>query len=95
MSRGQVDREDAEVARVLVELDGRVARRAGRLLVRGEQCVLERLDERAALDALLALDRLDAFDDLSWSFRRHLVDQVAAHDGVVGDVNGVGCGCDA
>ena len=45
-----------------------VAGCARRLLVRGEQRVLERLDERAALDALLALDRLDAFDDLSGHF---------------------------
>ena len=45
-----------------------VAGGAGRLLVRGEQRVLERLDERAALDALLALDCLDAFDDLSGHF---------------------------
>ena len=64
----QVDGEDAEVARVLVELHGGMAGSARRLLVRGEQCVLERLDERAALDALLALDRLDAFDDLSGHF---------------------------
>ena len=42
---GQLDREHAEVARV-VELDRRVARRARCLLVGGEQRVLERGDER-------------------------------------------------
>ena len=35
-----------------------------RLLVRGEERVLERRDERARLDALLALDRANAFHDL-------------------------------
>ena len=40
---GQLDREDAEVARV-VELDRRMSRRARRLLVGGEQRVLERGD---------------------------------------------------
>src|SRR5205085_5573848 len=56
---GQLDRVDAELAVVRVELDGRVPRRAGRLLVRGQQRVLERMDERVLLDPLLALDRLD------------------------------------
>ena len=46
---------DAELA-LLVELDGRVAGRARGLLVRREQRVLERVDERVLLDALLALD---------------------------------------
>src|SRR5919109_759130 len=61
----QLDREDAELAVVRIEFDGRVARGPGRLLVRGEQRVLERVDERVLLDSLLALDRLDRFDDLS------------------------------
>ena len=65
MSFGQLDREHAEVAGVRVELDGRVARGAGRLLVGGEERVLERLDQRVLLDPLLALDRLDRLDDLS------------------------------
>ena len=52
---GELDREDAEVARV-VELDDGVAGRARGLLVGREQRVLERVDERARLDALLALD---------------------------------------
>ena len=64
----QVDGEHAEVARVVVELHRGVARGAGRLLVRGKQRILERLDQRAALDAFLALDCLDAFDDLSRHF---------------------------
>ena len=63
--RRKLDREDAEVAGVVVELDRRVPRRARGLLVRGEERVLERLDQRALLDALLALDGVDAFDDLS------------------------------
>src|SRR5215211_5399615 len=61
--RGQLDREDAEVAAV-VEVDRRVPRSTRRLLVRREQRVLERLDERAALDPLLALDLAERFDDL-------------------------------
>src|SRR6187551_1101929 len=60
---GDVEREDAELA-LVVELDGRVARCAGCLLVRGEKGVLEGGDERPGLDALLPLDRADAFDDL-------------------------------
>ena len=60
---GKLDREDAELA-VVVHLDGRVARRARRLLVRGEQRVLERRDERALLDSLVALDLANGLDDL-------------------------------
>ena len=60
---GHLDREDAEVAAV-VELDRGVARRARRLLVCGEQRVLERGDERAALDSLLALDLANGVNDL-------------------------------
>ena len=48
----------------VVDLDGGVARRAGRLLVGGEERVLERRDERALFDALVALDLADGFDDL-------------------------------
>src|SRR5579884_4005073 len=59
----QLDRVDAEVAR-LVELDGGVAGRARRLLVGGEQRVLERGHERPGLDPLLALDLADGVDDL-------------------------------
>src|SRR5439155_13485548 len=59
----QRDREDTEVA-LLVELDRRMARRAGRLLVRSEQPVLERRDERPFFDALFALDLLDCLNDL-------------------------------
>ena len=84
--RRDLDRVDAEIA-VVVQLDGCVPRRAGCLLVRSEERVLERLDERVAVDALLALDRADRFDDLS----RHraclpFVDQVAPHDCLVRDV---------
>ena len=60
---GQLDREHAEVA-LVVHLDGRVAGRTRRLLVRGEQRVLERGDERALLDSLVALDLANRFDDL-------------------------------
>ncbi len=49
---------------VVVHLDGRVPRRARRLLVRGEQRVLERGDERALLDSLVALDLANGVDDL-------------------------------
>src|SRR5262249_1018695 len=64
----QLDRVDAKVA-LLVDLDGGVARRARRLLVGGKKSVLERRDQRAALDPLLALDVSDCVDDLL----RHLV----------------------
>src|SRR5436190_2535730 len=61
--RSQLDREDAEVAAV-VHLHGGVPGRARRLLVGREQRVLERRDERALLDALVALDLANSFDDL-------------------------------
>src|SRR6266536_2005297 len=60
---GQFDREDAEVAAV-VHLDGGVPGGARSLLVGGEQRVLERRDERSLLDALVALDLANSFDDL-------------------------------
>ena len=62
--RGQLDRPDAEVAAHAVELDLRVPCRARRLLVGGEQGVLERADERLVLDALLLLDLSNRFQDL-------------------------------
>src|SRR5204862_241221 len=54
----------AKVAFV-VELHGRVPRRFGGLLVGSEERILERLDQRVTVDALLTLDRADRFDDLS------------------------------
>src|SRR4029079_14811294 len=60
---GDVEREDAELA-LVVELDRRMASGAGCLLVSGDEGVLEGGDERSCLDALLPLDRADAFDDL-------------------------------
>ena len=60
---GDLDREDAELALVVEDHLG-VAGGARCLLVRGEERVLERRDERARLDALLALDRANAFHDL-------------------------------
>src|SRR5581483_7505782 len=59
----QLDGEDAELA-VVVHLDGRVARGARRLLVGGEEGVLERRDECSFLDPLVALDLADRLDDL-------------------------------
>ena len=61
---------------VSVQLDGRVARGAGSLLVCSEQRILERVDEGALVDAFLALDRLHCLDDLSrhlFHLRRSLV----------------------
>ena len=82
---GQLDREDAEVA-LVVHLDGRVARRARRLLVGREQRVFESGDERTLFDSLVALDLANGFDD----FLAHglpLVDQVAPHDRLVRNVH--------
>src|SRR5262249_39743037 len=50
---------------LVVEFDGGVPRRARSLLVGGEERVLERSDQRVAVDSLLALDRANRFDDLS------------------------------
>ena len=63
--RRQLDREDAEVALLAVELDHGVARRARRLLVGREQRVLQRLDQRVGLDSLVSFELLDELDDLS------------------------------
>src|SRR5256885_7914836 len=60
----QLDREDAEVAGVVVHLDGRMTRRARRLLVGREERVLERGDERALVESLVALDLANGLDDL-------------------------------
>src|SRR5207253_1702068 len=60
--RWELDREHAEVA-LLVDLDGRVPRGAGHLLVSSEQSVLERGDEGSALDSLFALDVANCFND--------------------------------
>src|SRR5205823_15043416 len=60
--RGNLDCEDAEVAAV-VELVGCVPGRTRRLLVRRQQRVLERGDERPALDSLLALDLANGVND--------------------------------
>jgi hypothetical protein len=62
--RRQLDREDAEVAFLAVELDHGMARRARRLLVRSQQGVFERLDQRLALDTSVALELVDELDDL-------------------------------
>ena len=80
MSARQLDREDAEVAGVVVHLDGRVTRRARRLLVGGEERILERGDERALLDSLVALDLADGLDDLLAHVTLPLVDQICPHD---------------
>src|SRR5207344_1418579 len=61
----QLDRKDAEVALQAVELDHGVPRRARGLLVRGEQRVLERGDQRVALDSAVPLELVDELDDLS------------------------------
>ena len=84
----QLDRPDAEVAAHAVELHLRVPRGARRLLVGGEQGVLERADEGLVLDALLLLDLPDRFQDLPahCSFLS-LVDEIAARDRLVRDVH--------
>ena len=91
--RRQLDRPDAEVAAHAVELHLRVPCRAGRLLVGGEQGVLERADERLVLDALLLLDLPDRFQDLPahGSFLS-LVDEIAARDRLVRDLDALVAG---
>ena len=81
----QLDRKHAEVA-LVIDLDRGVARGSGHLLVGGEERVLERGDERAALDPLFALDVANRLDDLLTHFLP-FVDQVAPNDRVVRDVN--------
>ena len=66
--RRHVDREDAEVAGV-VDLDGRVAVRPGRLLVGGEQPVAEGVDQNPAFEIPVALQLADCLDD----FAAHLM----------------------
>ena len=56
---------DPHVAGLRVDLDRRVLGRVGRLLVGGQQRVLESLDESLEGDALLALDLPQSLDDLS------------------------------
>ena len=75
----QLDREHAEVA-LVVEDHGRVPGGPGRLLVRRKQRVLERGDERAALDALLALDLAYGVNDLLAHPLRPFIDQIGPHD---------------
>src|SRR5262249_14777274 len=60
--RRKLDRVDAEVS-LLVDLDCGVARCARHLLIGGKERVLEGLDERAALDSLLALSVAAGLDD--------------------------------
>src|SRR6476659_8372855 len=48
----QLDREHAEIARIGVELDRRVTRGSGRLLVGGEKCIFGRMDQAVLLDPL-------------------------------------------
>ena len=75
---------DLEVAAVAVHLDLRVAGRPGRLLVRRQQRVLERLHQLLAGDVLLGGEAAYGLDDLS----RHgfsLRDEVGAGDLLVGD----------
>src|SRR5262249_23653447 len=62
-----LDPEDPELA-LVVELDHGVAGRTRRLLVRGEESILERADECVLLDALLTLDCTNVFDDLDAHF---------------------------
>ena len=57
--------EDPEIGGVAVEVDAGVLGRARRLLVGGEQGVLERRHERLGVDALLLLEDLDRVDDLA------------------------------
>ena len=93
-----LDRVDAELA-LVVELDDRVARGAGSLLVGGEQRVLQGLDDGVLLDSLLTFEPPNVLDDLL----RHLVptlllrigvDQVAPDDLLVRDLDGVVAGLD-
>src|SRR5262249_21799281 len=61
---GKDELEDPEVGRASVELDARVLRGAGGLLVRGQQRVLKRRHQRLGVDSLLLLERPNCLDDL-------------------------------
>ena len=62
---GEDELEDADVARLGVDLDLGVLDGVGRLLVRGVQRVFERAQQRLGADALLFLDLAQSLDDLS------------------------------
>jgi hypothetical protein len=56
--------EDTEVGRVALHIHTRVLGRAGLLLVRGQEGILERKHQSLGGDALLALEQVYRFDDL-------------------------------
>ena len=63
--RRQDQLEDAEVRGVAVEVDAGVLGGARRLLVRGQEGVLERRHQGLGVDPLLLLEALDRLDDLT------------------------------
>ena len=65
LALGEDDLEDPHLAGLAVDVNAGELGRVGRLLVRGEQSVLERHDQGLGVDPLLALDLLDGLDDLS------------------------------
>jgi hypothetical protein len=62
---GQDQLEHAKVGGFTVEVDARVLRGAGGLLVSGEQGILERRHQRLGVDSLFLLEAPDRFDDLA------------------------------
>jgi hypothetical protein len=57
--------DHAEVGRLAVHFDARVLGRAGLLLVRGQQGVLERDHQLLGLDSLLARKRMHCLKDFA------------------------------
>ena len=80
-SSGQQQLEDLEVAGVVVDVHARVLGRAGALLVRREERVLQGVHERVGGDSLLLLEHVDCVDDLlAHAAPSSALQQIAAAD---------------
>ena len=74
----QHEREDADVARLAVELDARERLGVRRLAIRGQQRVLERGEQDLGIDPLLVGDDADGVEDLLGHLQ--LLNQMSAAD---------------
>src|SRR6185436_19801599 len=76
---GQGEGEDADVARLAVELDARERLRMRRLAIRGQEGVLQRGEQDLGIDPLLVGDDADGVEDLLGHLQ--LLNQMSAADG--------------